>query len=295
MKLKIATLLVCCAMPAKAQDLPVRLADGASWTITAEHSRRAEGMGQAQNWSLTTVKRLTWHAGGKGKPDTLTVTPLSSVAGADSAPEVATARSLGIPATLVVDKSLAPREVVNRDETRAEFRRLVPNAPQDQANLIDSAIKAMIASELAMASRGQGFGLKLKQPLSSEGSLPNPLGGPAVRAIETAELAGFDGKHGRALIEWRQSVDPESFKASTAAILTSMAKDKVDPAKIEKARAAFSTASLTNETTCLYEIDIQTGLARRGDCVTKSAVSMQGKTQIVSEHWTLSQTEPGKL
>jgi hypothetical protein len=263
MKHTFIVLLACCTTPAMAQDLPVQLSDGATWTITAEHTRQAEGMGEAQNWSLTTVKRLTWHAGGKGKPDTLTVAPLSAIPGAGSPVELAAARSLAIPATVVVGESLAPAEIVNRDEVRAEFLRLVPNASKASLDLVDASSKAMIVSELATASRGQGFGLKLKQPVSADASMPNPLGGPALRATETAELAYFDSKRGRAVIKWSQALDPDSFKASTMVLLASMAKARVDPVKIEDARAAFATATMMNRTECLYEIDIRTGLARR--------------------------------
>ena len=293
MKSIIVLICACLATPALAQDLPVSLSDGATWSITAEHTRSAEGMGPTRNWSLTTVKRFTWHAGGKGKPDTLTVTPVSAVPGAGSPPELAAARSLAIPATLVVDESLAPGDVVNRDEVRSEFLRIAPGAAKDFPDLVDVSSKAMIASELATASRGQGFGLKLKQPVSADISMPNALGGPAMRGVETVELAAFDKKSGRAVIKWRQALDPESFKESAQAMMLGMAKNKVDPAKIEEARVAFQTASMTNEADCLYEIDIRTGLALRGECDMDSAVTMQGKTQKVSERWVISQTLPG--
>jgi hypothetical protein len=293
MKSAVLLFLSILAGPAVAQDLPVSLPDGASWTLTAEHTRRAEGMGEALNWSLTTTKRLTWHAGRRGKPATLTVTPISAVAGEGSPPEIARARSLAIPATLTVDESLAPGEVVNRDEVRAEFLRLVPDAANGAPAMIDVSSKAMIASELATASRGQGFGLKLNQPISADASMPNPLGGPALRAVETVELASFDKERGRAVIKWRQALDPGSFKASIAAMLAAMAKDKANPAKIEDARATLETATMTNRTECLYEIDIRTGLASRGDCQIDTGVTVQGKSQKVSEHWTISQTEPG--
>lgn len=288
-----AILLACFVTPAVAQIAPIRLPDGATWTITAEHTRRAEGAGQAQNWSLTTVKRLTWHAGGNGKPNTLTVTPVSAVPGAGSSPEVAIGRSLAIPAVLVVDQSLTPGDVVNRDEVRAEFRRLVPSAPKDSTDLIDAATKAMIASELVIASRAQGLELQLKKPRSAEIGMPNPLGGQPLRATEIVQVEAVDIKNGRAVVKWRQALDPESFKASAAAILTTMAQGKVEPAKIEAARAAFATASMINETECFYEIDLPTGLARRGECFVDFAVNLSGKTQKASDHWVISQTMPG--
>lgn len=293
MKHLIIALAACCATPAMSQDLPVRLADGATWTITAERSRHVEGSADVQSWTLTTVKRLTWHAGVNGKPDTLTVTPVSAVAGEGSPAGLAAAQSLAIPATLVVNESLAPGEVVNLDEVRAEFLRLVPSAQGASTDLINAGARAMIAVELGSVSHGQGLGLKLKRPVSADTGIPDPFGGPPLRAIETAELVGFDSRHGRAVVKWRQALDLESFRASTVALLDSVTKAEADPAKIAEARAAFAAASMTSEATCLYEIDIRTGLARRGDCQLDYAVTMKGKSQRVTDHWTISQTEPG--
>jgi hypothetical protein len=293
MKYAIAILFACCAAPAAGQDLPVRLADGATWTITAEHSRSTDGGARAQNWSLTTVKRLTWRAGRKKGPATLTVTPVSAIAGPGSPPEVATGRSLAIPATLEVDESLTPGAVVNRDQVRAEFVRLVPNASAASAEMIDASTKAMIASEVATVSRAQGLALKLGEPLSAEIEMPNPLGGPPLRGVESAKLESFDKSTSRAVVNWRQALNPDSFKESTAGMLLAMAKGKVDPAKIEEARTAFATAAMQNETACRHEIDILSGLTLKAECDTTNVITMQGKTQRVVEHWLITQTLPG--
>jgi hypothetical protein len=293
MKHAIAILLACCATPAMAEDLPVTLANGATWTLTAEHTRSTEGGNKPQNWSLTTVKRLTWHAGDKRKPDTLTVTPISAVAGAGSPPEVATARSLAIPATLVVDESLVPGEVVNKAEVRAEFARLIPSAATASPELVDASSRAMIASELGTVSRAQGLALKLGELVSVEVEMPNPLGGPPLRGVESALLESFDKPTGRAVVQWRQALDPASVKESTAGMLLSMAKGKVDPAKIEEARAVFATAAIQNETACRHEIDIPSGLTLKAECDTTNTVTLQGKTQRVADRWIISQTLPG--
>ncbi|MDB5424039.1 MAG: hypothetical protein JWQ29_1455 [Phenylobacterium sp.] len=286
---RIIILLTCLATPAIAADFPVSLADGATWTITAEHTQRAEGAGEAHNWSLKTIKQLTWHAGAGGKPATLTVTPVSAVPGENSPAEVAAGRSLAIPATLTVDESLAPGEIQNRAEVRAEFIRLVPKAAGAADKLIEASAAAMIASELGIASRGQGFAsLKPGQAVSAPVDLPNPFGGPPLRGIQSVKLSAPSKTSSRAVIEWRQTVDPNALKGIFATIVNS-----VEPAKRDEARAAFATASLTNDTVCFYEIDIPTGLARRGECYVDVVVSMQGKTQKSSDRWVISQTMPG--
>ena len=293
MKLKIAALLVCCATSAVAQTPRVTLKDGATWTITAEHTRTAD-FGQAPSWGLVTVKRLTWRAGAKGQADTLTVTPISSKALPGSPVEIQTARSLAIPATLAVDEGLTPGPVLNKEEARAEVAKLAPSAASGPASALNAAAKAMIASELVMTSHAQGLPLQPGKPVSTPVEMPNPIGGPPMRATESASLESIDRKAGRAVVIWRQVLDPAAFKASTESMLAAMANGKVSPEKIKEAQAAFADASMQNQTTCRHEIDIPTGLATRTVCDMTMAATVQGKTQHVAEHWTITQTLPDK-
>lgn len=287
----VTALLVSCAMPAFAQTERVTLKDGATWIITAEHTRTGD-IGQAPNWGLVTVKRLTWHAGGKGRIDTLTVTPISSKALPGSPVEVATARSLAIPATLEVDESLTPGPVLNAEAARAEVVKLAPSAASGPASVLDAAAKAMIASELMMTSHGQGLPLKVGKTVSAGAEMPNPLGGPPMRAVESATLDSFDAKAGRAAVTWRQVLDPAAFKASTEAMLLSMAKGKLSPEKIAEVRAAFAGASMQSQTTCRHQIALPSGLAIKSECDMTLATTLQGKTQHVAEHWTITQSLP---
>jgi hypothetical protein len=291
MKLKIAALIACCATSAMAQTSRVSLRDGATWTITAEHTRKAN-FGQAPTWGLVTVKRLTWHAGGKGQADTLTVTPISSKALPGSPVEVETARSLAIPATLAVDEGLTPGPVLNKEEARAEVVKLAPSAAGGPVSVVDAAAKAMIASELMMTSHAQGLPLQPGKPVSASADMPNPIGGPPLRATESASLESIDRKAGRAVVIWRQVLDPEAFKASAEGMLAAMAKGKVAPERMQEARAAFADASMESQTTCRHEIDIPSGLAIKTQCDMTMATTLQGKTQQVAEHWTITQTLP---
>jgi hypothetical protein len=293
MKLVLATLFTVAATPIFAQGMPVRLKDGASWTITANHTRNAGGTKPAQNWGLTTSKRLTFHAGRAGQPDTITVTPLSAVPDAGSPPEIAQARSLSIPATLVVDDGLSPTSVVNKEETRATFLKLAPNAdPIGEQKLIDAAVAAMIASELEVAARVQGLPLKLSKTIAADKESPNPLGGPAIQGVESAKLVSLDKRTGRAEVEWSLAVDPKSLKESTLGGLLAMAKGRMSPEKIEELKGAFATASMESENRCRFEVDMRSGLATMGECNSTFSLQMQGNSQRVTEHWLVTQTLP---
>lgn len=291
MKLKIAAVLLCCATSAVAQTPRVTLKDGATWTITAEHTRKAD-FGQAPSWGLVTVKRLTWRAGAKGQADTLTVTPISSKALPGSPVEIETARSLAIPATLAVDGSLVPGPVINKDEARAQVVKLAPSAANGPVAMLDAAAKAMIASELVMTSHAQGLPLQPGKPVSAAVDMPNPIGGPPMRATESASLESVDRTAGRAVVVWRQVLDPSAFKASTEGMLAAMAKGKLAPEKIQEARATFADATMESQTTCRHEIDIPSGLAVKAVCDMTIATTLGGKTQHVAEHWTITQTLP---
>ncbi len=288
--------LALAATAAAAQEFPVHLQDGASWTITAEHTHSAEGGGPAQNWNLTTVKRLTWHAAGADGKPSLTVTPLSATPGPNSPPEVAGARSLAIPATLTAGPDLSPGEVLNREEVRAEFRRLVPGANPQDTPLIDVSAKVMIAAELGTVSRGQALAFPGGGRTQASVQLPNPLGGgPPLRATQAAQLESFDRTMEIAKVRWSQTLDPESFKAATAAMISQLGRQKLAPAKLAEFRATLETATYANQTDCSFTIDIRTGLANRAQCATSTHFSAQGRSQDVVETWTITQSTPDPL
>lgn len=292
MKLILAGIVAALATPAIADDFPVRLKDGATWTITAVHSRAAPGMGPIGNWSLTTVKRLTWRAGAAGKAATLRVDPVSATPGPDSPKEVASGRSLAIPATLGVDDDLTPREIVNRDEVRTEFKRLVPNAANARDEIIDASTKAMIAAELGVVSRVQGLSLAAGKPVSGPIEIANPLGRDPLQGVESATLVAHDKASGKATIRWRQSLDPTSFKAFLDKVLTALSTASLPPDRIAEMRTALAGAAYEVETLCDIELDTRSGLATRAECLTKQDITTLGKTQHIDERWLVTQTLP---
>lgn len=292
MKLILATVaFITSAVPAIAQELPVRLKDGASWTITGEHSQAGEGMGPSHNWTVITTKRLTFHRAANGALATLTVTPLSALPGPNSPPEVAQARSLAIPATLYAGDDLAPGAVLNPEVARAEVAKLITSRTPDPA-VLDLAARAMIASELGIASRAQGLAFRKGATLSAEVELPNPIGGIPMGGKQTATLEQLDDKTGQAVIHWRQTMNPDALKESSVAMLARMANDKAPKEKIDAFRSALEGANILSETDCRHQIDLRTGLAVKVECTTSMTVTMHGKTQATIEHWLITQSLP---
>jgi hypothetical protein len=289
----VALVLICGGAPALAQETPVRLKDGATWTIRAEHTQAAESMGPTHNWGLITVKRVTWHAGRHGEPATITVTPVSAKALPGSPVEIEAARSLAIPATLAVDDALAPGAVINTDEVRAAFLKVAPSAKDDTTGLADAASKAMIASELALTSQAQGISFKAGKTISADAETPNPMGGPPMRVVESASLEAYDKQAGRAVIRWRRVLDPSAFKASIDSLLATF-KEKAPPEKVDEARQALADAKMESQTLCRHEIDLATGLAVKTDCDMTLSTTLHGKSQKVAEHWAITQTLPEK-
>lgn len=294
MRLLPAFVLAALATPAFANDLSIRLADGATWTITAEHTRKSNGGAAAENWSLTTAKRLTWHSGKSGAGAQLTIDPISATPGPGSPPELAQARSLAVPATINVDENLEPGEFINSDEVRAAFVRLVPKAKGADAKLVDASAKAMVATELFMTAHGQGLALEPGVVLSADVPIANPLGGPPVRGIVTERLNAVDETRGIAKVEWRQALDPSSFKTMVATMVADLGKVQMPPDRLGQAKATLESAAYENRTDCSFEIDTRTGLARRTECTATTTVTIQGRSQQVVDTWTITQSLPDK-
>jgi hypothetical protein len=277
------------AAPAMAEDFPVHLPDGATWTITAEHSRSVEG-DRPQAWSLTTTKRLSWRAGRGGQPATLTVTPLSAVPGSGSPPELARARSLAVPAKVAVDEDLMPQAIVNTAEVRAEFAKLVPDAANGPAELVDASIMAMVASETAQAARLQGLSLNVGKPISAAGSMASPFGGGPINVTETAELESYSAPQHRAVLVWSVKADPTSFRDALSTMLA--ASMRSDPRKLAEAKAGLASLSATMENVCRGEVDTTTGLATHVECTQTEVISQDGKSQRNTERWLITETQP---
>jgi hypothetical protein len=293
--LVIAAIALVLPAAVQAESLPVRLKDGATWTITATNVR--DGVGSsAQKWTLTTVKALVWSAPKAGLGARLRVSPVSATVGPDSPPEVARARSLAVSATLEVDEALNPGVVVNTEEVRAAFQEVVGRDTRGSEPLADAAVHAMISSELALMARGQGRDLKLGKVLKLKGAIENPLGGGPLSTRDSVSLESFDRASGRAVIVWNQAVDPAALNRRLVSLAVSRAM-AANPAFDAKALTtaygfAFKKAAGVLKNSCRHEVDISTGLAVSAQCRTTSRMTYEGETSETTDTWTITQTLP---
>lgn len=286
---RLIALILLAAGPAAAEELPVRLSDGATWTMTVEHARERESDGVHKATTSTTVTRLVWH------DRTLTVHPVSAIA--RSGTTEGNIPAIGIPIVLSVDEALTPVEIRNETEVRAAVEAIIalvlPDAKQrgDVTNvmpsLVDTTMSAMATANLTRAALGQGTSLDMGKTTAYEDSLPNPLGGPPIVSKASFKLEAYDQQAGRAVVSWRQTLDPDSVRASVTIALTKVAPDKVD-----EARAAYATMKIEREDACRHEIDIPTGLAVKVVCTTETVMDVAGQAGRNSDRWTITQTLP---
>lgn len=280
------------AASVNAMALPVRVADGASWNITADHSREVVRDGKTEGWSLRTEKRVTWRKGGVTHNTELTVTPLSATPGPGSPPELAAGRSFPTSVTIEVDDTVAPVGFVDPPAVRKAFADIVKRDLAGQTSMADAAAMAMIASELAIASRGQDAPLVAGKPTAYEALLPGPLLGLQVSAKAVYALESHDPATGRAVVTWKQDVDPDSFKAGVAEFLKIVAKAK--PQDLEKARTELGAMTMTRTDSCRYTINLASGLATNSECTFITTVTSGAKTAKTTETWAVTQTLPEK-
>lgn len=297
MKLALA-LVALSATAAAAEALPVKLANGAAWTITVDHLRERQPPGsETQSTRLATVSDAVWTQ--SGEHGRLTLTPrdvkVNRVAGLDPQNLLAGA------AVLEVDETLAPIRVVNWDELRgkilAESRKSAPDSKvaaemEGMLNRLSEAQAAQIvARSWSMVALGQGAELELDEEAAYEDTLPNPLGGPPIKSVGRFRLESLDKGAGRAFVVWNQSLDPDSASASIQQALQDMA-GRITPERADEARKALAGAKVTRDDACRHEIDIPTGLAVNVVCTSETAVTVDGKTGVSRERWTISQTQP---
>ena len=294
-----ALILALClsATTAFAQSLPVKLHDGDTWTFTAKHERLSDGA-RSQDYTVTTTKTLTWRAASDGAGELL-MEHVGIVADPGTAPEAAAAQTLTIPIKFTVDATLAPNGVVNVDEVRAATRKLLADTgvteddfqqmTKSSPGILDQTAMALISRELGLLGRIQGTNLKKDLPNYEEDEVPNPIGGPPLRSRITYELLDYDADYGRAVINWKAEVDPQSLRDSLAELVNSVAEDQRAQAQAQLAKMKLEIVRM-----CRGDIDITSGLATKLICRNRTAVTEGGEVRQTFDRWEITQTLPGK-
>ena len=285
------------ASTAFAQSLPVKLHHGDTWTFKAKHERLSDGP-RSHDYTVTTTKTLTWRAASDGTGELL-MEHVGSVADPGTPPEAAAAQTLTIPIKFTVDAALAPNGVANVDEVRTATRKLLTDTGVTQVEfekmirinpgILDQTAMALISRELGLLGRIQGTNLKKDLPAYEEDEVPNPIGGPALRSRITYELLDYDADYGRAVINWKAEVDPQSLRDSLAELVNSVAEDERAAAQAQLAKMKLEIVRM-----CRGDIDIATGLATKLICRNRTAVTEGAEVRQTFDRWEITQSLPGK-
>lgn len=288
------------ATSAAAEALPVRLDDGAAWTVTMEHRRERERPGsETQSTRLATVSDAVWVR--SGEHGRLTLTP-KDIKLDGAAPQGLDPQNFLLGASVIeVDEALTPIRLVNWDELRGKIVAEVEKGSSDPKvraelenmlnRLSDEQAAQVAARSWGMASLGQGADLEVGEDAAYKDVLPNPLGGPPIKSVGRFRLESVDKGAGRAVVVWNQTLDPASASESISQALQGMVA-RIAPERAEEARKAFEGARVTREDACRHEIDIPTGLAVNVLCTSESAVTVEGQTGVSRDRWTITQTRP---
>lgn len=283
----VAALLAAAPAVAEPVDLPVNVADGASWTITTLRVRTTDQEGAPTEIRSESRSRATFRADREG--GRLILTPMDGASSADLGTGLR-AEGLDFPLEFDVDEAMTPTRMRNwpqlrdavlaffvkqssegrfADPVKEMYRRMTP---EDAPNLF--------TPHLALLGLGQGLALEVGQPHTYEGEVPNPLGGPSIKSRGSLAIQAHDPKAGRASVVWTQTLDPASLAASLREIGKTMQAGAADDLNVAR------------EERCRFEIDVPTGLAIRTECASEIMLTIQGKSGRRTDRWTITQTLP---
>lgn len=296
MRILAAVLVLLAPSVVQAETAPVRLKNGASWTQTIVKTRTDERDGASQAVTVTTVLRVTYTDGKPARLNETFVSLTSDDLPADMLQYVASQAKLVFPAVIEVDESLKPTRVVNWAELKSALDRMdgdpkVTEAVRATFGAIDDRAAASLFREQGLVSLGQGVDLPVGETQEYEGQAPNILGGPPIGTQGQFKLESYDKSAGRAVVTWRQALEPVSMAASIRTMVESLAA-KVAPERLAQAKAELSVLTLDRQDACRYEIDLHTGLAAKSDCTVMIASGVPGKIAKRTEHWIITQSAP---
>lgn len=300
------TLLVALALAAEAYSAPLALSKPARIEMRVERSREDVRAGATTKAQSTTVYDKTIEPAGDGYRVTLkpvSITPPR----VDSPSEQA---KLQAAVEQVSQQTFVYRADANlRPQAMEDWPKIVATVRQALTKVVGDKPEAAQAIEMVSASFGrmtpeQAAGVMLRedgflslpvnvtlaagQSKTYRESLPNPMGGPAIQSDGALVVEKIDTARGVGALRWTQALDPESTRASMTIALKAMAAQlgKTDAAPI------IEKLKLERTSTCLYEVDLKTGLPTKAECGSMITGSdpTSGQTAARNERWVITQT-----
>lgn len=277
-------------------EVPIDLAKGATIDLVIEKSREDVRKGATTRTQSVSRYRQIVTPSAEGFRIKQTLTGMEGgPAGALATDEVAAATDLSYDA----DEALTPVRVLDWpaavDRMIGMLKKASPTMPAEGADGARKMFLAMSPEQAASVMlKEQNFlalpqmaSLDLGKPISVDEPLANPLGGPPIDSTFTVELRSVDAKGGRAVIHTRQALDPTSAMASMRKTFETMAASAGRPAPTQ---AEIADLRMERTTTCVYDMDLKTGLTAKADCASKNVVSGGGETATRGERWVITQT-----
>ncbi|HEX8660361.1 MAG TPA: hypothetical protein VF686_00735 [Brevundimonas sp.] len=266
-----------CSTPASAQDtvpLPVRIEGPAHIRLHITKTDRRDA-GPEQGAAFTYDVTLSKAQEDTGRREI--VWRLTHVDGEGVTPE----SSPGPDIRMTVDETLTPLSLDNLGEIIASTRRQLERSVDLEASggalrmlasLTPETAAPLFMADAGMIAVGQGTDLFLGEDSSYEAVGRLPWGGADIIMIGTYRLVEVDRATGKARLQWSQEIDPDSLMEAIPAMIDGIVADKVkqdDSADMAaKIRASLTNATLRNNRSCDFMIDIATGLAEKVDCLT---------------------------
>ena len=294
MRALAAIAVLALATPAAAVELPVKVEDGATWTLQSLRMREESRNGTTRRVETRNRYQVTYHSGAQRW---LSLRLVDGELDGDL-PKALDPAKKSISVEVEVDESLLPERLRNWPQVREMLYALYLD-DQDQkvvdvmrANfdaMPDTQAAALFLPQLAFLGLGQGQSLESGKPHHYQDLLPNPLGGPSV-ATDSAFALESDGDH-EAVVVWTQSLDRDSPAASLKVALTNLAA-RVEAPNREKLDETLRTTTLDRQDRCRFRIDKASGLARQADCTSTMKIEAAGQSGGRTDTWTITQSPP---
>lgn len=303
------TLLVVLAMAASTFSAPLTLPKVARVEMSVERSREDVRNGEIKSASSFTRYDKTIEARDGGYRVTLkpVETRLPELPSATEQAKLQAAVENLTNHTFVyaADESLAPRSMEGWSGVMAEIRKTLTALVGDSSEgrqaleavlpvferMTPQQAAAILLKEDGFLTIPVNVDLESGKPHTYEDLLPNPLGGPPIKADGVIALEKIDAARNVALVRWTLALNAQSAKDSMALALEALAARMPQKPGAPDPRTALASLKLDRTSGCLYEIDLTSGLPLKADCeslITSSDPS--GQTATRTERWVITQS-----
>lgn len=300
------------ALASSAYAAPLTLPEVARIEVTVVKSREdRRGGATTPSQSMTMIYEKTIETRGDGYR--VTLKPVSSDlakvgGGADQQAKLQAALAGLVLRTYVftTDDSLAPEAIEDWPGVTASMRKgfsvMAGDSPY-AAKALDATMAvfermspeqaaSVMLKEDAFLSVPVNVELEMGKPVTYEQDTASPLGGGSIRSNGMIVAEKIDRVRGVGILRWSETLDPASATGAITAFAKSYTARMGWDAGKPEARALFDTMKIERTNSCLYEVDLKSGVPLKADCEAVTGVTdpSTGQMNNRTEHWLITQT-----